>query len=266
MLLLVPPAALCEHAADVYAVFRRRAVRLLLHHQVLEAQSVDRDRVLPCEVLHRSGHEGVHEEEARQPEDRRLVRVDPLLEHGDPCQQIGEETSQRLQRGIRFLGPQGRDLVGVESDLDLLQVGRHDYQALESLAEVDEGGPDHIDQRVVTDELLREDSVHALLELDGKLLEGLLSVEGVRQLLQHLLCKMIQSVALRSPARPPPRRVPGLGLQHSVAEIVGFLLVLGDVGVLVEAEDLRLLGQGELQGEVDQLLVARCAGSAAVDA
>lgn len=48
-----------------------------------------------------------------------------------------------------------------------------------------------------------------------------------------------------------PRRLPGQGQQHPLEQLVGLLVVLGDVGVLVQAKHLRVGRDGEAPEVLD---------------
>lgn len=48
-----------------------------------------------------------------------------------------------------------------------------------------------------------------------------------------------------------PRRLPGQGQQHPLEQLVGLLVVLGDVGILVQAKHLRVGRDGEAPEVLD---------------
>lgn len=61
-----------------------------------------------------------------------------------PGKQVSHVAAQGLEGRIGLGGPHGGNLAHLHAVEDVLQLGRHDDQALEGLADVDQAGADHL--------------------------------------------------------------------------------------------------------------------------
>ena len=249
--LAVPARAIHEQAVYVGAV-----LGLLVHivdgyDLEVEVEQVDGNGVAARVVLLDAGEKGLREVEAGDPERGRLVLVVPLLEEVEALDQVAEVAAERLQRRIRVLRPHVGHLADEQRVGERLQLLVHDDQALDGLLQVLKRAAHDRYQLVVALHLLRQHRVHALLVLGRILLHDLLEIEVRRQFGQYVLGYvhelLVRVAALRLGAAERE--------QNGVEEELGGLQVLGDVHVLVHAEDLRVLRAGQLTNELDIVVV-----------
>ena len=90
-----------------------------------------------------------------------------------PAHEVGDVAAEGLERGVGLGRPHPRHPADEHAAEDLLQLLRHDDQALDGLLEVDEGRPDDAEQTVVADQLLSQDGVHRVRVEHGVLLYDL---------------------------------------------------------------------------------------------
>mmetsp|Transcript_37393 Transcript_37393/g.96669 ORF Transcript_37393/g.96669 Transcript_37393/m.96669 type:complete len:294 (+) Transcript_37393:79-960(+) len=166
----VPLAGLEEDAVRVHAIFGFHRRLLIFRVEEVEAQCVDGDLVLPCEVLRRTRGERLLEVDATEPESRRRAVVDPILEELQPLDEVVDVAAERLQRRVGALHPHGRCLAVEDLEEGSLELGAHEQQPLDGLLHVLQGAPDDVDEAVETANLLGQDRVHALLVECGVLL------------------------------------------------------------------------------------------------
>jgi len=118
---------------------------------------------------------------------------------------------------------------------NLLQLRGHDDKTLDGLSYVRDGLAHHGRQTVVADQLLAEHSVHGLFIADRVLLVDDLQVVVGWQLGQNVRGQLVSSFGGRfARAR---RGLTWQRQQNRAEQHVGLLVVLGDVGILVQAID-----------------------------
>lgn len=181
--LVVPPAALEEEPINVTTEFRfffdLGMMREVVKESKPEIELVDGDGFLAGIVLKASRDEGLGEEESAHPEGDWGARFDPGIQEEDPHPQVLDPAPQRFEAQESLVCPNLADLVVVNAVAKLLKVLAHDHETLEGLLEVKERALHDLDEPVVPDELLHQDSVHGLVVVGRILLHDLLDVEEI---------------------------------------------------------------------------------------
>eukprot|EP00967_Tisochrysis_lutea_P005325 scaffold6363_cov25-Tisochrysis_lutea.AAC.11 len=88
--------ALEVHAVDVHTL-AGCGDRLLLEYFEGEVEHIDWDAIAARVVLRRACQEGVGEEETRKPKGLRNAALDPVGEHGEPVEQVGDVACERFE-------------------------------------------------------------------------------------------------------------------------------------------------------------------------
>ena len=137
-LFVVPSAPFDEQSIDVGAIgsLLRLVEAAVVLHLVVPIDLIDRDHVLSREVLLETGEERLSEEEAGDPEVGRLALFDPLADEVQSFNEVDNVRGKRLERGVRPLGPGGRDPVIEERVADVLKLAAHDNLTLNSELDV----------------------------------------------------------------------------------------------------------------------------------
>jgi len=83
----------------------RRAADLIVQYVEVEAEQVDGNGVLAGVVLLDAGEERLREEEPGQPEHRRRIGLEPVLQEPETSQEVVDVAAERLQRRVGLLHP-----------------------------------------------------------------------------------------------------------------------------------------------------------------
>ena len=115
--------------------------------------------VLTSGCLKNGGEEAGGKGEAGHPEEiGRMSGFGPLVELIDALDEIARPGGQRFHRRIHLLPAVGHSRL-VNALENLLEVGRHDHEALDALLQGDERLADVLEQDVVALDLLEEDDL-----------------------------------------------------------------------------------------------------------
>eukprot|EP00906_Rhabdomonas_costata_P002058 RCo003231 len=234
----VPPGALHVHPVDVHPVLGLllQLRRGLGQENEREADRVDADLALPGEVLEGASEEGLGKEEPADPERRRGTAVEPPVDELAALHQVRDPRGQGLQRGVGLVRPSLGHLVVEQAVGDVLELLRHNNQALHGALEVRQAGVDCREQAAETDPLLHQHRVQALVVPRGVLRGELPEIEGLPHLRQHLLCDLRDGFVLVLASYAGRL---GLHLQDGPQGVIGLRPSVRDIGVLVQPKGLR---------------------------
>lgn len=151
------------NSVGILTIFRRFMVFFVFHHDEIETEQIDGDRVSTGKVLLYARQESLSEEKSRNPELRRRSQVVPILKELQAVQEIVDVGAERLQGRIRLFHPHCRDLWLQNAGRHFFQLRRHDHKTFNGLPDVDQAAANDTRECVETDHFLDEDSVHTLL-------------------------------------------------------------------------------------------------------
>eukprot|EP00962_Isochrysis_galbana_P015842 scaffold4536_cov113-Isochrysis_galbana.AAC.8 len=246
-----------HHAVHVGAIVRRRrrVLEALVRHDFSgEAQHVN-GQLVPARVrLECRREEALGEEEGRDPEGCRRPA---------PCDHVLAPRAERLERGVPLaaLSPWAGDLLEEEVCVRRIELCAHHDETLERALHLLEHGRDGAEQPVELLHLVGEKDaqrVHrAILQLIkgrfGRLAHIQFRRQPRQQVVAHLSHHLVGRLARGAAARARLHRDDG------VEHVARLLLLEGDVGVLVQAKDLRPVHNRE-GGDERALRAVRVAG------
>mmetsp|Transcript_40151 Transcript_40151/g.90202 ORF Transcript_40151/g.90202 Transcript_40151/m.90202 type:complete len:468 (-) Transcript_40151:800-2203(-) len=253
--LVVPPASLQKQPRGVHPVLRPlrgQCFQELLWCFKVKSHGVNGHLVLSGIVLQGSSGESLGEINSADPEDHRNALFEPCLEEVQPLNQIIHIGPEWLPGRIRFGEPHLRSLAVKYVVETSLQLSRHQQQSLNRLLNILQGIQDGHDQFVETLQLLPQHRVHTLIVQNRPFIRHGRNIEGLWHTTQHIgghCSHDLLRTCVGATAGGSNRQ------QQRIHHRIGLVAVLGESGVVVEAENPRRRIRGEFSDKLQILLI-----------
>mmetsp|Transcript_29354 Transcript_29354/g.94166 ORF Transcript_29354/g.94166 Transcript_29354/m.94166 type:complete len:692 (-) Transcript_29354:1627-3702(-) len=255
--LCVPTRALHPEAVHEDAVVRclRDVLCWGLQHVIFKVERVNRHLVLARVGLERARHEALREEEDGHRERHGLPVLEPITHEFDAEDEVLDPAPERLERREAHGGPYPRHGVAHEGRVHPVEVEAHHDFALDGLLEVHESGHHAANEPVELDHFLLEHNhergEEAVLLDDECRRTGILVIKQLRRLLLEARGEVNDDLVARLPAAAAAGA--RLQVEHGLHELQRLLPVERRIGVLVHAEDLRVVDAGQRLEVVDDV-------------